>query len=57
MTPEATTTDLQAFTENWLDWYRAQEARLSARHGFLAIASLHWLDDRPQRFPDAPGAG
>ncbi|MFK4272892.1 DUF1684 domain-containing protein [Streptomyces milbemycinicus] len=56
MTTEVTTTDLQAFTENWLDWYRAQEDRLADPHGFLAITGLHWLDDRPQRFPDAPGA-
>ena len=56
MTTEATATDLQAFTENWLDWYRAQEGRLADPHGFLAITGLHWLDDRPQRFPDAPGA-
>ncbi|MGW0413814.1 DUF1684 domain-containing protein [Streptomyces collinus] len=56
MTTEVTTTDLQAFTESWLDWYRAQEARLADPHGFLAITGLHWLDDRPRRFPDAPGA-
>ncbi|MFF0765885.1 DUF1684 domain-containing protein [Streptomyces sp. NPDC003737] len=56
MTTEATTTDLQAFTETWLQWYRAHEARLAAPHGFLSITGLHWLDDRPQRFPDAPGA-
>src|SRR5690242_1926579 len=56
MTTEATTTDLHAFTENWLEWYRAQEARLAAPHGFLAITGLHWLDETPQRFPDAPGS-
>ncbi|MGW1619324.1 hypothetical protein ACWCQR_09400, partial [Streptomyces sp. NPDC002172] len=56
MTTEATTTDLQVFIESWQDWHRAQEARISAPHGFLAITGLHWLDDRPQRFPDAPGA-
>ncbi|MER6734461.1 DUF1684 domain-containing protein [Streptomyces puniciscabiei] len=56
MTTEATTTDRQAFTENWLEWYRAQEVRLAAPHGFLAITGLHWLDGRPQRLPDAPGA-
>ncbi|MFB7333026.1 DUF1684 domain-containing protein [Streptomyces adustus] len=55
MTTEATTADLHAFTEQWLEWYREQEARLSAPHGFLAITGLHWLDDRPQRFGDAPG--
>ena len=42
MTTEATATDLQAFTENWLDWYRAQEARLADPHGFLAITRHDW---------------
>jgi uncharacterized protein (DUF1684 family) len=56
MTVDLTTTDLQAFTQDWLEWYRGQEERLAAPHGFLAITGLHWLDDRPQRFPDAPGA-
>ncbi|MFJ9421988.1 DUF1684 domain-containing protein [Streptomyces sp. NPDC101249] len=56
MTTEATTTDLRGFTRDWLDWYRAQEERLAAPHGFLAITGLHWLHRTPQRFPDAPGA-
>ncbi|QFZ71993.1 DUF1684 domain-containing protein [Streptomyces fagopyri] len=56
MTTQITATDLRAFTEDWLDWYRAQEERLAGPHGFLAITGLHWLDDRPRRFPDAPGA-
>ncbi|MHA4773093.1 DUF1684 domain-containing protein [Streptomyces sp. MSC1_001] len=55
MTAQATTKDTQAFTEEWLAWHRAQEERLAAPHGFLAITGLHWLDERPQRFPDAPG--
>lgn len=55
MTTEVTTTELQAFTNDWLDWYRAQEERLADPHGFLAITGLHWLDESPQRFPDAPG--
>ncbi|MER5900150.1 DUF1684 domain-containing protein [Streptomyces mirabilis] len=56
MTVQLPTTDLQAFTQEWLEWYRGQEERLAAPHGFLALTGLHWLDDRPQRFPDAPGA-
>ncbi|MFD7710600.1 DUF1684 domain-containing protein [Streptomyces sp. NPDC059786] len=56
MTTQAETTELQAFTRDWLDWYRAQEERLAGPHGFLAITGLHWLDDRPRRFPDAPGS-
>ncbi|GAA5020759.1 DUF1684 domain-containing protein [Streptomyces siamensis] len=55
MTTQVTSADLQAFTEDWLDWYRTQEERLADPHGFLAITGLYWLDDRPQRFPDAPG--
>lgn len=56
MTVDLTTTDLQGFTQDWLEWYRGQEERLAAPHGFLAITGLHWLDERPQRFSDAPGA-
>ncbi|MEV0707989.1 DUF1684 domain-containing protein [Nocardia aurea] len=45
-----------AFGVDWENWHSAQEARLSAPHGFLAITALHWLTDTPQRFSDAPGA-
>ena len=32
MTTEAATTDLHAFTETWLEWYRSQEiGRASCR--------------------------
>ncbi|MFJ8330491.1 DUF1684 domain-containing protein [Streptomyces sp. NPDC094437] len=55
-TEQVTTADLQAFTQEWLEWHHAQEERLAAPHGFLAITGLHWLDESPQRFPDAPGS-
>jgi uncharacterized protein (DUF1684 family) len=45
------------FTAEWNAWHRRQEARLADPHGFLAITSLNWLTDEPQRFPDAPGSG
>jgi len=48
--------DLGEFTAAWQTWHAAQEARLADPHGFLAITSLNWLTDEPQRFPDAPGA-
>jgi uncharacterized protein (DUF1684 family) len=48
--------DLKTFTAQWEDWHREHQARLADRHGFLAITSLRWLDETPQRFPDAPGA-
>jgi len=43
------------FTAEWNAWHRRQEARLADPHGFLAITSLHWLTDEPQRFTDALG--
>lgn len=49
-------TATDTFTADWQEWHRRQEAHLSDRHGFLAITSLHWLIDRPERFDDAPGA-
>ncbi|MFB7776021.1 DUF1684 domain-containing protein [Streptomyces bauhiniae] len=55
MTTHAPATDLHAFTESWQDWYRAHEENLADPHGFLAVTSLNWLDERPRRFPDAPG--
>ena len=46
---------LEAFTSEWEEWHRAQEARLADPHGFLAITSLHFLTDTPESFDDAPG--
>jgi len=43
------------FAAQWGAWHRRHEARLADPHGFLAITSLNWLSDEPQRFPDAPG--
>ncbi|MEV6063023.1 DUF1684 domain-containing protein [Nocardia asteroides] len=47
--------DADTFTTEWQQWHRRQEAQLSDRHGFLAITSLHWLTETPERFDDAPG--
>jgi uncharacterized protein (DUF1684 family) len=47
--------DKTAFEQDWADWHRKHEAQLAAEHGFLAITSLNWLSDQPQRFADAPG--
>jgi len=56
MTVQDVAVDLETFAREWRDWHDRQQARLAAPHGFLAITSLHWLDDTPQRFADAPGA-
>lgn len=54
-TTTAAVPDLDEFTAEWQVWHRGQEARLSDPHGFLAITSLNWLSEEPQRLPDAPG--
>lgn len=48
--------DADTFARDWAQWHREHEARRADKHGFLAITSLHWLSDEPQRFTDAPGA-
>ena len=40
----------------WTQWHADHERRLADPHGFLAITSLNFLTDEPQRFPDAPGS-
>jgi uncharacterized protein len=49
-------TDPGEFTAAWHAWHTRHVARLADRHGFLAITSLRWLTETPQRFDDAPGA-
>jgi uncharacterized protein (DUF1684 family) len=44
-----------SFTQDWARWHKQHEELLADKHGFLAITSLNWLTDEPQRFPDAPG--
>ncbi|NHN57183.1 DUF1684 domain-containing protein [Calidifontibacter sp. DB0510] len=47
--------DDTALQQDWQDWHRDHEARRADPHGFLAITGLNFLDDFPQRVPDAPG--
>ncbi|MEU4412457.1 DUF1684 domain-containing protein [Nocardia salmonicida] len=54
-TQETPVAEVDDFTADWQQWHRQQEARLSDRHGFLAITNLHWLTETPERFTDAPG--
>jgi uncharacterized protein (DUF1684 family) len=44
------------FVREWQAWHAAHEALLADPRGFLAITNIHWLDQTPRRFPDAPGA-
>jgi hypothetical protein len=48
-------TELATFERDWAGWRAQHETRLADKHGFLAITSLNWLSEEPQRFPDAPG--
>jgi uncharacterized protein (DUF1684 family) len=41
--------------QNWADWHADHERKLADPHGFLAVTSLNFLNETPQRFPDAPG--
>ena len=50
-----TTSGIDDFAARWADWHRRHEAARAGEHGFLAITSLNWLTDEPQRFADAPG--
>ncbi|SHM63257.1 DUF1684 domain-containing protein [Cryptosporangium aurantiacum] len=45
----------ETFVQDWQAWYAEHERILADPHGFLAITSLNWLDETPQRFADAPG--
>jgi len=45
----------EQFAHQWRAWHAEHEARIGDPHGFLAVTSINWLTDTPQRFPDAPG--
>lgn len=44
------------FASEWRAWREEQERRRASEHGFLAITSIRWLTETPERFDDAPGA-
>jgi uncharacterized protein (DUF1684 family) len=46
---------VEQFARQWHEWHAQHEARIGDRHGFLAVTSINWLDQTPQRFADAPG--
>jgi uncharacterized protein (DUF1684 family) len=53
---DAGATDDDAFRAAWAEWHERKDAQLADPHGFLAVTGLHWLGDRPQQVPGAPGA-
>jgi uncharacterized protein (DUF1684 family) len=56
MTATISHTSVEQFAQQWREWHAHHEARIGDRHGFLAVTSINWLTETPQRFPDAPGA-
>jgi uncharacterized protein (DUF1684 family) len=48
--------DTTTFAQEWQQWHARHEAVRADKHGFLAITSLNWLTEVPQRFADAPGS-
>jgi uncharacterized protein len=52
----ALATASESFAGRWETWHRRHEEIMAARHGFLSITNIHWLDSEPRRFDDAPGA-
>ncbi|AYG02176.1 DUF1684 domain-containing protein [Gryllotalpicola protaetiae] len=44
------------FADQWRAWHAAHEQNRASEHGFLAITSIRWLSDSPERFDDVPGA-
>src|SRR4051794_17031938 len=39
----------------WQTWHSAREAELTARHGWLSLASFNWLPQSPAAAPGLPG--
>lgn len=53
---QVTHSQVEQQVAQWAEWHAEHERRLADPHGFLAVTSLNFLTDEPQRFPDAPGA-
>ena len=47
--------DAEQFAQQWREWHAQHEARIGDSRGFLAVTSINWLGETPQRFEDAPG--
>jgi uncharacterized protein (DUF1684 family) len=47
---------VMANMSGWQDWLARRERDLREPYGWLSLVGLHWLDERPRRFDDLPGA-
>jgi uncharacterized protein len=51
-----TTTSVEPrFAHRWEQWKVARERTLADPHGWLALVSLHWLDETPRAYDGVPG--
>jgi uncharacterized protein len=48
--------DTGTFATEWSRWHAQKEVMLASPYGFLAVTTLSWLTERPQRVPGAPGS-
>lgn len=49
------TPDRAEFAPQWERWHQEVERRRADAHGFLAVTTLAWLGDEPQRIEGLPG--
>jgi len=50
-----TTLDHTRFLEDWKQWHAARNDALRQPLGWLSLTALHWLDETPTEFDEAPG--
>ncbi|HEV3170455.1 MAG TPA: DUF1684 domain-containing protein [Actinocrinis sp.] len=43
------------YVREWREWRAGWEQFLAQPHGWLAVASLNWVEDVPQQYPGHPG--
>lgn len=48
-------TATEAFVADWQKWKADRERTLAEPYGWLALVSLDWLSETPQRYGDLPG--
>lgn len=49
------TTTLDRFVTDWQRWHDERNEALRQPLGWLSLTALHWLDDTPTSFDEAPG--
>lgn len=50
-----TTLDHTRFVDDWQRWHAARNDALRQPLGWLSLTALHWLDETPTAFDEAPG--